>query len=156
MLVPLFLFTKKLLSAPTFYISAYFEANRDRYYHHLRAISEEDDWNGWIHFFLTALYEQALENTKKAKAILELYQKMKADIPEITHSRYAIRAIDTLFNRPIFLISDFVKESKIPKNSSYRILDALEKNGIIDSLIEGKGRKATVMIFTKLLDIAEN
>ncbi len=51
MLVPFFLFEKKLISSPVFYISAYFERRRADYYRALNAISENGDWNGWIRFF---------------------------------------------------------------------------------------------------------
>ena len=39
--------------------SAYLERHRDLYIHRLQHLSRQDDWNGWIAFFLTALVEQA-------------------------------------------------------------------------------------------------
>src|ERR1700754_3533735 len=58
MLVPLFLFERKLLHVPMFYLSEHLESNRQLYYDKLLAVSREDDWTGWCEFFLTALKEQ--------------------------------------------------------------------------------------------------
>jgi hypothetical protein len=77
MLIPLFLFEKKLLSGPHFYVSAFFEANRDEYYHRLREVSARGDWTSWCEFFLRALIAQASENERKARAILSLYGDVK-------------------------------------------------------------------------------
>jgi len=156
MLVPLFLYEKKLLSRPMFYLSAYLERNRELYYHRLNAISEKNDWDGWIRFFLTAVAEQAKENTRKARAILDLYEEMKQKIPEITRSQYAIQAIDAIFDRPIFQSPDFIRRSRIPKDSAFRILGELRKAGIITILEEGKGRRAAIMVFGKVLEITED
>jgi Fic family protein len=156
MLVPLFLFEKKLLSRPMFYLSAYFERNRAQYYRALNAISENDDWNGWIRFFLTAVVEQTKENIKKARAIFNLYEKMKQDVPAITHSQYAIQAVDALFHRPIFRSTDFITASQIPKFTAFRILNELASKGIVNVLRQGKGRKAAILMFTQLLEITDD
>ena len=39
LLVPLFMFTRELLSSPSFYISEYLESHRDMYYDGLLAVS---------------------------------------------------------------------------------------------------------------------
>lgn len=155
MLVPLFLFEKGILSGPVFYVSTYFEEHREVYYARLQAISKEDDWNGWIQFFLTAIVEQAQVNTGKTGAILALYQRMKAEVPEATRSQYAIQAIDALFDRPIFTSTDFIARSKIPKDSAHRILRALKDNGFVKDLRPQRGRRAAVLIFPDLIEITE-
>jgi Fic family protein len=43
LLIPLFLYQKKKLASPMFYISAYLENHRDEYYGRLAAISSHDD-----------------------------------------------------------------------------------------------------------------
>lgn len=159
MLVPLILYYKKMLSSPIFYISAYFERNREIYYDRLRAISREDDWNGWnnwISFFLQATIEQAEENSHKATSILDLYKQMKIDIPTITHSQYSIQAIDALFTQPIFYSPNFAKNMGINRMAAQRILRELAKHNIIEVMREGKGRRPTIYAFTKLLQITES
>lgn len=156
MLVPLFLYEKRLLSKPMFYLSAYLERNRELYYQRLNAISEKNDWDGWIRFFLTAVTDQAKDNTRKARAILDLYEEMKRRVPEITRSQYAIQAIDALFASPVFQSADFVRRSRIPKDSAYRVLSELKQAGIVQDIREGRGRRAAIMIFSKVLEITEN
>ena len=46
---------KKSLSQPHFYISDYFEENKDLYIETMRSVSKTDNWNEWIRFFLSQL-----------------------------------------------------------------------------------------------------
>jgi Fic family protein len=131
MLVPIILYHKKMLSRPMFYISAYLERNREVYYERLLAIFKEGDWNGWISFFLQAIALQSEENSVKARAILELYNDMKTRVPQITRSQYAVQAIDVLFSSPIISSSDFAIKSGIPDRTAQRIIQKLEKEGIL-------------------------
>lgn len=156
MLIPLFLFEKGLLSSPMFYLSAYLEAQREVYYHRLQSVSAKGDWNGWISFFLRAVIEQAETNSRKTREILDLYDRMKQSLPEIIRSQYAVQAIDALFDRPVFQISDFINRSKIPEASARRILNGLRENGSVKDLRAGGGRRAAVLIFPELIAITED
>jgi Fic family protein len=155
MLVPLILYSKKLLGSPMFYISAYLEQNRDEYYERLLAISRTGDWNGWISFFLRAVVEQAEENGQKAQHILMLYDDMKQKVPEITRSKYAILTIDAIFSRPIFRLVDFIEDSEIPTRSAQRILEQLKNAGVLEVLRERIGRRPAVYVFPQLIAISE-
>jgi Fic family protein len=157
MWVPLFLYASKLLTHPVFYISDYLEKNKDVYYERLGAISREGDWNNWISFFLTAIIEQAEININKSKKIYELYETFKKDLPQITKSRFGVRALDTIFSIPIFRSSLFVQLSGIPNRASAsRVLKDLKDSGIIKELRAGRGRSSALLIFPELLRITEN
>lgn len=155
MLVPLILYSKGVLSSPTFYISAYLERNRDLYYERLLSISQEGDWDGWIAFFLQAVVEQADENCQKAKAVNDLYNRMKQEVREITHSQYFIEAIDTIFSRPVINSNKFIQESGIPEATARRMLRDLTKedNHIMRLLRKGSGRRPNTYVFSELIDI---
>jgi len=155
MLVPLILYSKKMLSNPMFYISAYLERNRDEYYERLLAISRDGNWNGWISFFLRAIVEQAEEHSQKATQIMGLYDDMKQKVPEITRSKYSIQAIDAIFSRPIFRPVDFIEYSSIPKDSAHRILRELKNTRVLEVLHEGQGRRPAVYVFPELIAISE-
>lgn len=155
MFVPLFLFSSRLIQSPMFYISAYLEAHRDEYYNKLRDISRTNDWTGWCCFFMEAIKEQAIENHAKATAILQLYEEEKDRVIELTRSQYAIRALDFLFNRPIFPSTAFTTESDIPKPTAHRLLNILRDNSMLYIFKPGEGRKSGVFIYPKLLNIAE-
>lgn len=155
MLVPLFLWQKGLIRRPMFYISGYFEARRDEYYERLLAVSRDGDWTGWCRFFLEAVKEQAEENASKARAILDLYEDLKRRVPELTRSQYAIVALDWLFGRVIFRAPDFIESAGIPPPTARRFLQVLRKEGILQEIQPGKGRRAAVLGFPDLLNIAE-
>ena len=101
-LIPLFLYQKRALSQPMFYLSEYLETNREAYYFHLKAISAEGDWNGWIAFFLKAIVTQAAQNSTRVTAIQALYEEMKLAIQTATHSQYSVHVLDAIFSKPIF------------------------------------------------------
>lgn len=155
MLIPLFMHQAGLIQRPMFYISAFLEANRDAYYDRLLAVSRDNDWTGWCEFFLTAVQQQAEDNLRKANAILELYNRMKTHFVDLTHSQYAIHALDWVFERPIFKSSDFIRASNIPKPTAQRILNVLKSSDILNVMEEGSGRKAAVLAYPELLNIAE-
>lgn len=156
MLVPIILYHKKILSQPMFYISAYLERNRDVYYERLLAISRDGDWNGWISFFLEALVLQSEESSKKARAILDLYNGMKTRVAKITRSQYSIQTIDVLFSSPVINSSGFSIKSGIPDRTAQRIIQRLEQDGILRMIREGRGSRSPTYLFLDLLDITEN
>jgi Fic family protein len=156
MLIPLFLFERKLLHAPMFYLSEYLEANRQEYYDGLLVVSRDKDWTGWCRFFLQAIQKQAAENESKARRILDLYQRRKDWIVERTHSQFAIRALDFLFGTPIFNSSDFIEQSRIPPAMARRILSLLSgRKGLLKVIHKGAGRLPAVYGFPELLTITE-
>ncbi len=156
MIVPLFLMEKKLLSYPSFYISAYFDRTREEYYNRLLHISQSGDLNGWISYFLYAIRDQAFINITRSSQIVALYDEMKNIIPQVIRSQYSIAVIDTLFQRPIVSSSDFIEISQIPPESGKRILLKLRDAGIIEIIQEGKGRNPSIYQFAKLVQIVEN
>lgn len=155
MCVPLFMYKTGLIQSPMFYISAFFESNRDEYYERLSAISRDNDWSGWCAFFLQAVAKQAQENQQKATEILSLYETKKGQIVDLTHSQYAIHALDFIFSRPIFKSSDFTTCNDIPVPTAKRILSVLREKEILRTLREASGRRPAVYAFSELLNVAE-
>ena len=98
-LIPIFLWYKKRLNSPMFYISEYFEEFREEYTQNLLFISRNKDWQQWISFFLDAVTSQAKRNAEKASQILLLYNEMKNKIPSISNSQYGIKVLDLSFKQ---------------------------------------------------------
>ncbi len=155
MLIPLLLFAKGLIAHPTFYISEYFEENRPSYYDRLAAISRNEDWQGWTVFFLTAVAEQAELNVRRASAMLKLYNDMKTEINAATRSQYALQTLDALFAAPFLTAPDFTRRTGLPRRTAFRIVDDLQKSGILSVHERGAGRRPTVLAFTRLIRITE-
>lgn len=155
-LIPLFLFTKKYLKLPVFYLSEFLENNRDYYYSALNGITNSGQWQTWTEFFLKAITHQANSNIVKAKQILNLYNEMKETIQKTTHSEYSLQILDTLFSTPIFNTRDFMKISKIKtKGTTSKLINKLILTGTIQLIEQGKGRTNSRYLFKKLLDIIE-
>lgn len=155
MVIPLFLYERRVLSGPNFYMSGYLEARRDEYIERLRAISREGDWTGWSEFFLQGLIKQAHENQAKAQAIVKLHQRMQREVAERSSSRFSALAVDFLFSRPVFSSTHFVDHSQIPRESAIRIMRVLREANVLKTIREGAGRRAAVYAFPELLNIAE-
>lgn len=154
MLLPLFLFERKLLSYPAFYLSGYLEANREEYYERLLAVSRDGDWTGWCRFFLQAMETQARGNTLKARAILKLYEKRKSWIIDKTHSQYSVPCLDYMFRKPIFRASDFGKPQKVHRATARRILGEI-RNELLLELRPASGPRSAVLAYSELLNIVE-
>ena len=154
MLIPLFLFSVKLVQQPVFYISAYLESNRDDYYERLLAVSRDNDWSGWCEFFLEAMRIQAEDNLAKTKAILGLYDQMKPQIMAWTNSRYAIQVLDWIFKYPIFKSTDLARETGA-YSITKKILDILKEKNILREVRPRSGRRAAILTYPALLNIAE-
>lgn len=155
LVVPLFLYANGLLSRPNFYLSDYLESRREEYYERLLAVSRDDDWSGWVAFFLKALIAQAEANQTKAQAIHTLYRDRKDWIAQVTRSQYGVRALDWMFARPIFKTSDFVETADIPRPTANRILRLVRDEGLLTELQPASGRRAAILAFAELLNIAE-
>jgi Fic family protein len=154
-LVPIFLYEKGKLHSPMFYVSAHIDATRPEYYDRLLAVSENQDWTGWIEYFLGTIVAQAQTNSQKVKSIMDLYGKMKEVVSDLTHSRFAIQTLDFLFATPVFNSSLLAARANIPRMSATRILNALQQGGIISRAVEGRGRRPSLYTFPLLLEIVE-
>ncbi|MBP6718405.1 MAG: Fic family protein [Rhodoferax sp.] len=158
-LIPLFLYQKRALSQPMFYLSEYLENHREEYYERLKAISEDGDWNGWIAFFLQAITIQAAQNSKRVTAIQSLYEEMKLAIQEVTHSQYTLHLLDAIFTKPIFRSSDLTarmfREFGIHEKTTPGLLRQMKAAGILRELQAGSGRRPATLCFPRLINLAE-
>jgi Fic family protein len=156
-LIPLFLHEKKILHRPMFYLSSWLEARRDAYIDHLRPLGVHPSaWNRWITFFLTGLEEQARANTDKARAILDLYARMKARVLSLTHSQYAVPLLDQMFVRPVFQANHLKFGSQPPTRGTVaNLLRAMQNGGVVRVLSAGGGRRAAVYAFAELINLCE-
>ena len=153
--IPLLLWQWDVIQRPHFYVSGYLESHRDDYYEALLSVSRDRDWTVWVRFFLEAVRTQAEESLAKTQGILALYADLKRCVPEMTRSRYAIAAVDWIFCRPIFASTEFQRRAGIPAHTGRRLLGVLRDGGIVNVLRPSSGRRAALLIFTDLLDIAE-
>ena len=120
-----------MLPVPTFYMSAYFEKDRDLYLKKLSAVSENNDYATWIKYFLEGVIQQAQLNTSKAKAMLDKYNEFKEICIAEMSSKYAITLLDELFKRPAFKAKQIQESIPGSKGTLYNMLDAFVEKGIL-------------------------
>jgi Fic family protein len=155
LLIPLFLYSKRRIHRPMFYLSGYLESHRDEYYTRLRAITDHGQWNEWVIFFLEAVTTQAMANEKSASQIHELYNEMKGTVQGATKSQYAAMITDTLFKRPIFRVSSLEREAGVPTASAHKIVQQLLDANVVRMIRQGKGRRPGLYVFPKLMNLTE-
>lgn len=152
LLIPLFMYTRWLLSYPSFYMSEYFSITKDNYYTTLNNISNKWDWNWRILFFLDAIIKQSNKNLWRIQNIITLYESVKKIIQDEAHTHHFEDIANFIFSKPVFKSQEFIRGAKIKKWSMHRYLQILEKQGILTT--NSKLRNKTYY-FEQLLDIIE-
>lgn len=151
LLIPIMLYEKKVLSYPLLYVSEYFESHRDEYYHFLRKVDRENDWESWIKYFLKSIKEQAEDTQKKVLNMLELYKNVKERLSNF-NSVYAINLLDIIFETPVTSFKNI--KYRINTNSYqtiYNLLDKFVEEKILVEITGGKRNK--IFVFDELMRI---
>jgi Fic family protein len=155
-LIPLFLAERGVLGEPMFYLSGYLEEHREEYVQRLRDLGAPGSWNRWVQFFLGAIIEQAHANAKAARAILDLYDRLKIEVREATHSQYAVTLLDHIYRQPVFQASEIADRPSMPSKQMTNImLKQLVDRGVLAVVREGRGRRSAVLALPALLNICE-
>ena len=75
-LIPLFLYDRRILSSPSFYLSEYLEEHRDEDVGRLEELKTGGAaWDRWCLFFVRAIAAQAENNVARITAVLKLYER---------------------------------------------------------------------------------
>lgn len=157
MLIPLFLYYKKVISRPILYVSEYLENNRDEYYYKLNNIDNENGWIDWILFFLKGIEVQSNRNIEKIKKLQKLYEDHKQRINEIINSKNGIYILDALFTHPICksstIYEDVSTKTHIDSSTIDRYIKKLVENGIL--IAESNKERHKKYYFKDLIDIIQ-
>lgn len=153
MIIPLLLWEHGLLSAPHFFVSDYFERNKNEYIERLRAVSLSDSWTSWTKFFLVGLAAQADRNIRKLNEIQSLYAEMRERFRETLRSQYFQVALDYVFANPYFWNNRFTSEADGPKTTLANFTPRLVEAGLLRVTIPPSGRASGLYAFQPLLDV---
>ena len=88
-----------LLSQPILYPSEYFDIHRPEYYQRLLFVSQRGDWEGWLQFFLTGLYDGAADASQHVQRLQSLRLRYKNMISNERTADQLMMVIDYLFVR---------------------------------------------------------
>jgi Fic family protein len=152
LLITFILCIEGVLKKPLLYLSLYFKANRDTYYHHLQAVRDTGDWESWIEFFLTGVVETANQATETAQSILALFQEDRNKIENSPKQTAAVQSVHAyLQQKPITLTSQIKKSCQLSLPTVLRALSTLEELDIVRE-ITGKERHK-IFVYRRYLDI---
>lgn len=155
MLIPLMLWQNNMLSAPHFFVSDYFERNKDEYIERLRQVSAAHDWNNWCTFFLNGLAAQAISNIEVVTNVQEHYEETKDRFREVLRSQYFTAAVDYVFANPIFWNNHFVETAQAPASTLRNFTPRLVREELLTVLVPPSGRAPGLYAFPSLLRIIE-
>jgi Fic family protein len=153
MLITLNLWRTKLLAQPHFYISGYFEENKDEYIEQMREVSRTNNWNPWIKFFLKAVERQAIHNLEIAERIRDLYESIKTEFSMLLSSKWTMEIVDFIFTYPVFRNNKFVSNTKIPNATALLVIRKLVEHQYLVVKEEAAGRRAALYSFEPLLKL---
>jgi len=132
LLITLLLCAEGILQEPLLYLSLYFKQNREMYYDLLQRVRTEGDWESWIDFFLSGVYETANQAVKTSKSILELFQNDQHHIERLGRSvGTTLRVFKLLQTRPLINIAQAAKELHISIPTVTSALHRLQELGIV-------------------------
>lgn len=102
------------------------------------------------------MIQQAQANVIKARQIHNLYEELKRQILELTHSQYAVPMLDNMFEQPIFQSSHLDSKSNMPSRPMImNMLGRLKKAGILKTVAEGRGPHGQVLALASLVNLCE-
>lgn len=105
LLITFLLCHRGVLGKPLLYLSHYLKQHRAEYYQRLQAIRTEGRWEEWITFFLRGVADVAHAAIETARRIIALHtEKRRVLEAEGKASGNLLRALDTLFERPIVTV----------------------------------------------------
>jgi len=161
LIIPLFLHGKNIVERPNFYLSAYLERHRDAYMAALKMLNAKPgNWDHWARFFLRAVAAQATEDYQKTGRMMAIYEDMKSRVVDITRSRFAVPALDAIFEKPVFSrahIQKSLQHLERPPSvpTVVDLLNKLVRHDVLQVDRAGHGRRATIYVLSELMELLE-
>ena len=129
-LVPIYLYYKRKITTPLFYISEAFNKNKISYYQMLTE-SRKGDINNWVKFFLEKCIAQANSHIDYVSRINELYDETTKQIEKLVNTSSVNSIVEVLFKYPKLNSKLLAGELQTSTSQAIRYLNTLSSNGIL-------------------------
>ena len=153
MLIPMYLFYKKQIDLPCFFISEALEHDKHKYYTLLTNIRTNNDWNEWIKFFLETVAKQCDKYIRIISEINSLYEAHLELAMNKSNSPNIVQVVTALYKNPVTTIKQLSETLSMPVATLNRFLNILVDNKIL--FTNGKQRNRTFYYYD-LLGIIRN
>ena len=132
LLITFMLCHAEVLTRPLLYISHYFKEHRDEYYERLQGVRDKGEWEGWLGFFLKAVYQVSIQATQTARKILHMREQHQQLLREKGKQRVnSLALLDLLYERPIATASMVVDKLGVTSPTAYGLIGNLQKLGLL-------------------------
>ncbi|MBA5249925.1 hypothetical protein MNB_SUP05-SYMBIONT-4-943 [hydrothermal vent metagenome] len=139
-LIPLYLIDKGVLSKPLFYMSAFFEANKDNYYKKLMNARLKNNFSAWVLFFLKGVEQTAKHSIDTLMAVLDMKKKLTEKIYNESGNRSGnnLKLFEVLFQTPFIQVSQVKEKLAVSPTTAKHIVDDLVEMKILQELTNNK------------------
>lgn len=132
LLIVLLLCYEDVLREPLLYLSLYFKANRTRYYDLLQAVRVNGDWEAWLAFFLTGVWEMADQAATTARNCLTLFEDDRRELEGAGRATGSTLRVYLLMQKhPIIALPAVVKALSISHQTATAAMQQLIRLGIV-------------------------
>lgn len=138
----LYLVKEGLLDIPVLYMSRHIVRTKSEYYRLLQAVREDDAWEEWVLYMLTAVERTAGEGIATIQAIKALLLDYKHRI-RARFKFYSQDLINNLFSHPYTKIEFVQSDLKVSRLTATRYLDALTDAGFLGKQKVGRSNYYT-------------
>jgi Fic family protein len=126
----LYLVKHGLLEIPVLYLSRHIVRTKPDYYRLLQAVRDEDAWEDWVLYMMTAVEETAREAIITIAAIKTALMDYKHRI-RAEYRFYSQDLINNLFTHPYTKIQFVEQDLKVSRLTATKYLDALVEGGFL-------------------------
>ncbi|HLB40947.1 MAG TPA: Fic family protein [Candidatus Babeliales bacterium] len=152
LLIALYLLERQILPAPVLYLSAFFEATRPEYYARLLAVSRQNDWAGWLQYFLNGVARQAEDAASRAYRINLLLDQWRQTAAGLS-TTVPQRLITCLAANPFLTIKQTAAQLELTYATVQRAVARLVALDILQEV--GDNRRNRVYCAKQILAILE-
>ena len=146
----LYLVKQGLLDIPVLYLSRYIVQTKPDYYRLLQAVREQDAWEDWVLYMLSAVESTASDTIETIHAIRVALQEAKHRI-RARYKFYSQDLINNLFTHPYTKIEFIERDLKVSRLTATKYLDALAEDGILQKQKRGRSNYYVNMALNAIL-----
>jgi Fic family protein len=133
----LYLVKERLLEIPVLYLSRHIVRTKADYYRLLQAVRDDDAWEEWVLYMLTAVEETSREGIAIISAIKRAVMDYKHRI-RANYRFYSQDLINNLFTHPYTKIQFIERDLKVSRLTATRYLEALAEGGFLQKRKVGR------------------